>query len=359
MVISHTTFRLPDFLSQCLFPLHYHPNGDFIAEASDQWYRNAFDVLSKEQERRLSVLKASNVAASIYDDASEHHLRVACDLMNLILLYGDLTDEIGVVNNKMAADLMMNALWFPNAYKPTHVEGKWQPNHEPAVGRLARDLWKRCVQDSKPGFRDRFIESMALFADARHVQADHREKHTVPSLDEYIDIRRNSSGLKPLIDILEYTLQIDLPSDVISHPTMDSLKECVNDFCTWSNDIFSFNKEQACGDTYNMVIILMETHALELQDAVDYVGDMCITTLDKFREYKQDLPKWGTEVDRDVARFIRGLENWLIACLHWSFISGRYFGAQGLVARDTLTVELLPKKNRVKGAKEKGKSSLC
>ena len=91
------------------------------------------------------------------------------------------------------------------------------------------------MQDAKPGFQDRFRESMGLFAHARHIQASHREKQAVASLEEYIDIRRDSSGMKPLIDILEYTLQIDLPDKIINHPKMISLKECVNDFCTWSN----------------------------------------------------------------------------------------------------------------------------
>ena len=57
----------------------------------------------------------------------------------------------------------------------------------------------------------------------------------IPTTQKYIDIRRDSSGLKPLMDLLEYTLHIDLPDYVIEDPVVGLLKQCVNDFCTWSN----------------------------------------------------------------------------------------------------------------------------
>lgn len=67
------------------------------------------------------------------------------------------------------------------------------------------------------------------------MQAKHRQNGVIPTTQEYIDIRRDSSGLKPLIDLFEYTLHIDLPECVVDDPVMRSLKQCVNDFCTWSN----------------------------------------------------------------------------------------------------------------------------
>lgn len=76
---------------------------------------------------------------------------------------------------------------------------------------------------------------MRLFLQARNIQSRHREIGVTPTLDDYINIRRDSSGLKPLIDFLEHTLEIDLPEEVANNPLMELLKECVNDFATWSN----------------------------------------------------------------------------------------------------------------------------
>lgn len=90
-----------------------------------------------------------------------------------------------------------------------------------------------------------------------------------------------------------------------------------------------------------MVIILMKTEGHELQDAVDSAADMCFKALDTFRQNRQRLPSWGSEIDEDVKRYVCSLESWLTANLHWSFMSGRYFGAKGPEVKKTRIVELL------------------
>lgn len=76
---------------------------------------------------------------------------------------------------------------------------------------------------------------MGLFLEARHIQAIHRKNGIIPGIEEYIDIRRDSSAFKPLFDFLEYTLEIDVPVEIMDHPIVQSLKESANDFCTWAN----------------------------------------------------------------------------------------------------------------------------
>ena len=93
----------------------------------------------------------------------------------------------------------------------------------------------RCQRDGGLGFQARLRENLGLFFDGRNVQSKHRQTGVIPALQIYIDIRRDSSGLKPLMDFLEYTLGIDLPDYVIDNFIMRTLKQCVNDFCTWSN----------------------------------------------------------------------------------------------------------------------------
>jgi alpha-muurolene/germacrene-A/gamma-muurolene/(+)-delta-cadinol synthase len=97
-----------------------------------------------------------------------------------------------------------------------------------------------------------------------------------------------------------------------------------------------------------MVVILMRVEGLGLQEAVDHVGDMCCSVLEVFQRSKRNLPKWGPQIDGDVERYLRGLESWLVACLHWSFLSGRYFGKKGLAIKETRIVELLPSRQTLK-----------
>ena len=97
-----------------------------------------------------------------------------------------------------------------------------------------------------------------------------------------------------------------------------------------------------------MVIIIMRSQGVDLQTAVDAVGDMCCRTLDAFGNFRKRLPSWGPKIDEDVGRYVGGLENWIVACLHWGFMSGRYFGAKGPEIKKTGIVELLPSRQTLK-----------
>jgi len=184
------------------------------------------------------------------------------------------------------ADVVMNALWFTDKYMPTNCPGKVQPEIELNPGKRARDFWARGILDCKPGANARFIETLEMFFEAVNLQAKARDENVVPDLESYIDIRRDTSGCKPCWALIEYALDIDLPDFVIEHPIIEALGQGANDLVTWSNDIFSYNKEQSRGDTHNMICILMKYHGHSLQSAVDHVGDLCAKTIDTFSANK-------------------------------------------------------------------------
>lgn len=106
--------------------------------------------------------------------------------------------------------------------------------------------------------------------------------------------------------------------------------------------MYSFNVEQSKGDTQNLVIIAMNEMGLDVQGAVDYVGELIKARIDQYVMEKHCLPSWGAEVDAEVAAYVAGLERWVIGVLHWSFDSERYFGAEHERIKKDLIVTLLP-----------------
>ena len=106
-----------------------------------------------------------------------------------------------------------------------------------------------------------------------------------------------------------------------------------------------------------MIIILMQYQNLSLQGAVDYVGELCKQTIDKFSTNKTELPSWGPEIDEMVARYVQGLQDWIVgyvcvsladlfiyplfpSSLHWSFQTQRYFGNEGSEVKKHRLVKL-------------------
>lgn len=91
-----------------------------------------------------------------------------------------------------------------------------------------------------------------------------------------------------------------------------------------------------------MITVVMNERGLDLQSAVDFVGDMCKSAIDRFKTERANLLSWGPEIDRQVNTYVQGLADWIVGSLHWSFESTRYFGIDGHKIKKTRVVELLP-----------------
>jgi alpha-muurolene/germacrene-A/gamma-muurolene synthase len=91
-----------------------------------------------------------------------------------------------------------------------------------------------------------------------------------------------------------------------------------------------------------MICIFMIHDGLNLQQAVDRVGVMCKQTVGSFIEDQKRIPSWGDSVDREVKLYVRGLQEWIVGSLHWSFMTKRYFGENGGAVKVTRVVDLLP-----------------
>ena len=98
------------------------------------------------------------------------------------------------------------------------------------------------------------------------------------------------------------------------------------------------------GDTHNMIVIVQHNEQFELQEAVDYVADLCLGCIDRFTALRKALPSWGPEIDDQLNVYIDGLGDWMIGNLVWSFETERYFGTDGAQVRSDLAVALLPRR---------------
>ena len=87
---------------------------------------------------------------------------------------------------------------------------------------------------------------------------------------------------------------------------------------------------------------MMRHHGMTLQEAVDFVGDLCKKSIDRFTGGRARLPSWGPEIDAQVQSYVQGLADWIVGSLHWSFDSERYFGKKGAQVKKSKIVELAP-----------------
>lgn len=91
-----------------------------------------------------------------------------------------------------------------------------------------------------------------------------------------------------------------------------------------------------------MISVVMNQYGLDLQSAVDLVGDFCKQSIDRFMNDRASIPSFDPCVDRDVDIYLDGLANWIVGSLHWSFESERYFGKHGKHVKAHRVISLLP-----------------
>lgn len=207
------------------------------------------------------------------------------------------------------------------------------------------------------------MENTDLWLYAINKQAHQRAIGYIPTIEEYIELRRLSSACKPFFDLIEYAFDFQLPTFIIEDPLIMTLNDCANDFVAFSNvscssmlsfrsstcdtfdfllqDMFSYNAERSRGDTHNIVAIIMHHEELDLQGSIDRAGDMCRAVMDKYIETKGKLPSYGAVLDKQVAAYMQGLESWMTGNIDWSFVTRRYFGDEGAEIKRTRSVTLL------------------
>lgn len=185
---------------------------------------------------------------------------------------------------------------------------------------------------------------MESYFDAQCQEADSKD---VPDLDSYIRFRRDASGCKLCFTLIEYANGLNLPDEVFQDSNIRALQEIANDIVSWSNvssspvavvsfdlnictrqDIVSYNGEQVRGETRNMVIILMELHGMDVQEAVDHVADRCEALVKRFEASKELVPSFGEDLDPLVTIYVEGLQYWIAGFLNWCFETERYFGKE-------------------------------
>ena len=61
-----------------------------------------------------------------------------------------------------------------------------------------------------------------------------------------------------------------------------------------------------------MVTVMMREKGLDLQQTMDLIGDYSKGCIDRFEEDRKKIPSWGPEVDKMVAQYVDGLQNWIV-----------------------------------------------
>ncbi|KAI0058754.1 terpenoid synthase [Artomyces pyxidatus] len=198
------------------------------------------------------------------------------------------------------------------------------------------------IKSASPQSQRHFIESFTDYANAVIQEAIDRAHGHVRTIDSYLALSRLTAG--PYPSFFPCELRLDLPDDVIHHPSIANMARLVVESIVLTNDVYSYNIEQSAGHGgHNIIKIVTRELGVNVDGAMDWVNRYHTEVLAQFLECRHKIPSFGNELDGQVEKYIQGLESWVRWIDCWSFESGRYFGGKGLEIQKLRVVELLPK----------------
>jgi hypothetical protein len=192
--------------------------------------------------------------------------------------------------------------------------------------------------DAEPDWLARFLASTVEHLRPAIRDQNVRARGGLLTVQEYIDLRAQVSGMYPAIDLCEYGRDDYLPLRRIDAAGLGAevqrLRRLTVDIGALMNDMFSFEKECIVdGADFNLIpICLLNTPGQTLADAVEQAGRLVLDRLTEFRLLSAHVDRRSGELaDRalgeQVTAHVTDLRSCVQATWVWQNATGRYKGA--------------------------------
>ena len=258
---SPKKFTVPDLVSHCTFNVRINRHRKQVTSATKQWLFKGDNLLIGKKRDAYHGLKAGLLTAMCYPDAGRPQLRVCNDFLTYLFHLDNLSDDMDNGGTISTADVVLNSLYHPFTFQSSARVGKMTREYvDPYFSSMSAlilsqpllSFYKRMVLTCSPGVQQRFIETFDFFFQSVTQQAIDRANGSIPDLESYIALRRDTSGCKPCWALIECTIpfshplivsltsaldanNFDIPDEVMEDPIIRSLGEAANDLVTWSN----------------------------------------------------------------------------------------------------------------------------
>ncbi|KAK7035396.1 Anterior gradient protein 2 [Paramarasmius palmivorus] len=353
----HTSIVLPDLNAFVGIPPNcgVNPHHDVACAESREWfaqYNKA--IFGPKMAAFLESCKFELICSYTYPHVDKEGLRATMDWVrpcplatkdslltiwqhNILWFFDEVTDTETGKDATHSAEVVIRTL-----RDPEYEDGS-------SLCRMIKEFRINHLARAGPECRRRFLEHCDVAFPAGAREAELREQGKVLSIEGYRTLRRETSGARTCFDMGEYLAGIDLPQSVYDLEDFRVGYDAALDLIFLANDMYSYNMEQAKGHHgANIVTVVMKEKKCSIQDAIDYIAEMCQERLDEYQKAKASLARRArSENDKVYANALRdgvqALEeygHWVRGNIEWSFKTERYFGKQNKAVKESLVVVL-------------------
>ncbi|KAK0449865.1 terpenoid synthase [Armillaria borealis] len=327
-----STFRLPNFEAtfSVLPDNGLNPYHEEIRAESRAWVNNySKNFCGPKMPTFMNDCNFELMNTFCYPYAGKAGLRATMDLHNILWLYDEFTDTESGVGAQKSGEILIRTL-----READFDDGSW-------LCRMMKDFRERHIDRAGSNTADRFIRHFCTYVRSVGKEAELRERGEVLNIHDYVALRRETSAVRTCFDLAEYSLGISLSQEVYDDPVFQSGYNAAMDLICWTNDIYSYNMEQAKGHSgANAMTVIMKSKQLDLQSAADFVDGYCEALLNQFEKAKEVLLTRPDGNYSDAVLLLKAFGDWVRGNDQWSFATERYFGKENREIRKSRVVIL-------------------
>lgn len=307
--------RLPSLT--CPFPSAVNPHVDEVNRDTLAWLATSGMIADDDQFERFRLARYGWLGARTYPYASRELCQLVTDWCVWLFAFDDAYCE----SDRRAAEI---ARALPQLY--TVVEDN--EGDEPVENVFARallDIKKRIRKNGTADQLDRWRATIKDYLFAQVWEAANREDDVVPTIDDYIFMRRRTGAMLTVFALIDVAAEVCLTTDEWRHPVVHEMTEHANDVVVWDNDLISYAKERGEANIRNNLVSVLVGHTgCTVQEAMDRIGAMRDEAVAAMAALAPAAVALGSPA---VNAYVRGLQYWISGSVDYSLTSSRYFGA--------------------------------
>jgi hypothetical protein len=299
------------------FPARQHPESARIEASARDWVTRFRLAHSDAGKQELVQSRFGEAAAYGYPDAPLQEAELAAGWFAWLFFADDHHEEGSDGSARTWTDVTEAVRGVLEQGLPTG------PLADTPLIRALADLSYRFDARASPTWKKRFNRHlMGIMAGALH-DIELREGGTPLPLVEYIPLRRDASAVLTCFDVIEICVHTEIPDLVYHSPVLQEIILAGADLFSWINDLYSLDKEIACGIVSNLVLVLQHERRLNREQAFIAARALISDRVNDLLAAEKRLPELTDTLQLDTAtqsavhRYVAGIRDCIAGSNQW------------------------------------------
>lgn len=320
-------YVLPDLTLP--FATASHPQALRAQEATEAWCRRFGLLRSPAAAAKFHALGYGRLMATLCPRAPFASLALVVDWNSFFFIADDQQNAAIATHRTILYEELVTGM-----RRIVAGEGAPDPSH-PLFDAL-RDLLGRTLPGRPAGWTARFRRNLDLWLTGHLAEDVYRMAGTVPTVADYIAVRRDASTVLPTLDLVEMAEGATIPDALYRAPQYQTLVLGTADIMCWVNDIHSLPME--ADDPINLVTVLAHREGLGIQDAIDAVAARIAARVADHLAAARDLPAamdalgLSAGAQAAIRRCVEDQQSWAAGMERWDRLDTIRFAASEIPA---------------------------